>query len=197
MIDTKDTSLPLIYPNRIAIRASNSILITNKILAEVSERSSKPSSTINSVVIPEIIVEGVGTNSIYIGKNVSLIKHEFGEPDVSDTYLSYCDKGISFSSIDGKVYGIFFYFSPDDFKRGMLLGKIGEKCKPYVGVTDRGINSNSSMDDVLNLYGKPTCLYFGEKLSEDSTMFGEDWCKYDDRILFSFRNKRLSHIRIM
>jgi hypothetical protein len=197
-----DGQLPaIISRDSILEKASNSIQIVEKILSERFEVGSSEPIFTNSLSVYEIIVEGVGTDLIYIGKPEAQVFADLGKPDNYDSsdyqYLFYFEKGIAFNLINEKVYCIFYFFSPEKFKKSMLLGDLGDKCKPFKGATDKGINSNSTLEDVLNIYGKPTYLALGEVFSPESSWYEEDWCKYDDRILFYFRKKKLTHIRIM
>ena len=196
-----DGMLPaIIAQDSILEKASSSIQIVDKILPKRFEVPTSELIGTNSLSVNEIIVEGVGTDLIYIGKPEAQVYADLGKPDYYSSYgnyVCYFEKGIVFNFLYEKVYCIFYYFSPEEFKKSWQLGDIGNKCKPVKGLTDRGINSNSTLEDVLNIYGKPTYLALGEVFSPESSWYEEDWCKYDDRILFNFRKKKLTHIRIM
>ena len=129
------------------------------------------------------IMSGVGLNECYIGMDARAFQRAFGGK-AAGTYLRAPDKGIDASIQNGKITALFFYF-------------YSRTHNSFPGSTDRGIESTSSIADVLAKYGQPDRL--GESVvSEYGPMPGAFEKSLEYRrlgITFTFYDERLADIR--
>lgn len=133
------------------------------------------------------IVAGEGWGAVHIGAASqevhNLLGHGQSGSKCSDTYFKdYAPKGVqvSFENSSNRVHAIYFYNGQRD----------NEKIGVFCGRTDKGVNWQSSIDEVRNAYGHPTGDYSGS----DS---GGTW----ERLVFAgidfrFENGKLVRIGI-
>ena len=129
------------------------------------------------------IVEGLGWGPVQVGASFQAVQTALGKgipsEDFSDVnFVEYRSRGIeiSFDRADDKVHAIFFY----NHQRGS--GQFGVFC----GQTAKGINWNSTTDDVRRAYGQP----FADFIQGDSGRL------QFTGIDFRFENGRLVRIGI-
>jgi hypothetical protein len=102
------------------------------------------------------IVEGFGWGAVHVGASLQTVQAVLGTGTPSDEFsdvhfVEYRTRGIeiSFDRSDDKVHAIFFY----NHQQGN--GQFGVFC----GKTDKGINWNSTVDEVGNAYGHPSANF--------------------------------------
>ncbi|PVY40932.1 hypothetical protein [Pontibacter virosus] len=132
------------------------------------------------------IVEGNGVQGINVGDNISNVLKITGKPSKTDEeYYNFYDKGIEFTVAGNQVRTIFLYY-------------ISNKYQPFNGQTDKGINKESTIEDVLKNYGEPDRI--GQSIISSGSAFAgqEDYNMnyYSKGITFTFYNKKLADIRI-
>ena len=111
------------------------------------------------------IKEGFGIPQCHVGMAVTDIVKSFGNPDRTDTYRG------KYSPEDGAMWyrraGFQITYLHDNVSR-VFFSYLSKKDTPFAGRTSRGINSKSSIADVIAAYGKPpdvekiALLEFGE-----------------------------------
>jgi len=98
------------------------------------------------------IVEGLGWGAVHVGESLKAVQVALGKGTPGDEFLDvhfveYRARGIeiSFDRPDDKVHAIYFY----NHQQG------SEQFSMFCGQADKGINWNSTVDDVRNAYGHP------------------------------------------
>jgi len=104
------------------------------------------------------IVPGEGWGEVRIGAALQAVDGLLGQGQprrrYSDVYFKdYAPKGVqvSFENASNRVHAIFFYNGQHD----------SEEIGVFCGRTDKGINWQSSIDEVKEAYGHPTADYSG------------------------------------
>jgi len=100
----------------------------------------------------DVIIEGQGWKHVVLGATKDDIVNVLGKSDNRSVYheayfLDYYQQGIqiNFDTTSNTVETIFFYHNQADSKQ----------YAPFIKGTDRGINFSSTVDEVLQKYGKP------------------------------------------
>lgn len=129
------------------------------------------------------IVAGAGWNMVRVGASFKAVRAALGDAHPSEKYsdvhfVEYRTRGIELSvnNSDDTVHAIFFYNHQQD------SGQFGVFC----GQTDKGVNWQSTVEDVKRLYGQPSADFPGGS-SERLVFPGID---------FRFENGRLVRIGI-
>jgi len=118
----------------------------NEGVRETQEASERPQG-------PGIITPGKGFARIELGDPKDKLLKTLGEPTnifikeppkigPGDYYLTFGHSGVEFLMEDDRVLSIFFNYKT-------------KKQSIFIGATDKGIGSKSSIDDVISKYGKP------------------------------------------
>jgi hypothetical protein len=132
------------------------------------------------------IIEGNGIKGVKIGNNLKDVLKITGKPSkIDEEYYDFYNKGIEFTIAENQVKTIFLFY-------------ISKKYQPFNGQTDKGINKENTIEDVLKSYGEPDRI--GQSIISSGSAFAgqEDYNMnyYSKGITFTFYNKRLADIRI-
>ncbi|MEO1527873.1 MAG: hypothetical protein AAFX06_20775 [Planctomycetota bacterium] len=155
--------------------------------SSVAASSTQDDSTEAATLPKYTIVAGKGTEGIQLGEDRQCAIDVLGEPSSNSAgYLEFLDAGVDIAYIkSGQIRTAFFYYrSPEH--------------GAFDGQTARGIGRDSSVEDVLELYGKPSRV--GEStISEFGAKPGarEKSLDYSELgITFTFWDDELADIRV-
>lgn len=138
---------------------------------------SKPVYTIKS---------GEGFEDCKVGDSSDDLIEKFGKPSKNDgAYIDYYEKGLEVSIKNGKVSTIFLLYR-------------SKSHMTFDGVTDKKIGFNSTIPEVIRLYGKPSRI--GNSIVSEYGSFPgahEYYLEYNHLgIAFTFYDNELADIRI-
>jgi hypothetical protein len=134
----------------------------------------------------EVLITRTGWGEVTLGATLKNVEKVLGKPErfspVDDVaFADYPQKGlqISYFTKSRTVNAIFFYNNQANKK----------DYKSFAGKTDKGVNWNSSADEVLTVYGKPKDDFKDEN--------SESWRRIVyDGMDFRFENKKLVRISV-
>jgi hypothetical protein len=164
---------------------------SEKSASPVAQPTSRAPATVQSNCYPDAaepkIIAGVGWGTVHVGaaqKDVeSLLGTGSGDgPTATYLYENFTDRGVQvmFQRPSNTVKAVFFY----NGQRG------NPEYSPFCGGTDKGINWQSSIDDVKKAYGQPI-----EEFSGNSS--GESWNRIRfDGIDFRFEDGHMVRISV-
>lgn len=132
------------------------------------------------------IKHGEGFEDCKLGDSKEDLESKFGTPSKNDgTYIDFYEKGLEVAMRDGKVNTIFLLYR-------------SKTHMTFDGVTDKKIGFNSTIPEVIRLYGKPSRI--GNSIvSKYGTFPGahEYYLEYNHLgIAFTFYDNELADIRI-
>lgn len=134
------------------------------------------------------IQAGIGLRECSLGMLETDFRRLFGGVDRKYSidgkkfcFISSKDNGVDVLIENGRIKTMFFFFSSDGYR-------------PFCGETDKGIGRSSSIDDVVESYGRPDILEESESASSETSIDVE----YSQLgINFTFQNNILKDIRCL
>jgi hypothetical protein len=132
------------------------------------------------------ILPGEGLKECHIGGSIQDARDLFGKSSSEkDGYVHFADQGVEVKVNDAKIEAMFFHYRSRSHER-------------FEGKTDKGIGKDSSIEEVIKLYGKPDRI--GESVISP---FGpepgatEHFLPYAKLgIAFTFYDKQLANVRV-
>lgn len=132
------------------------------------------------------IKPGEGFEDCKLGDSSDDLIEKFGKPSKNDgNYIDFYEKGLEVSVKEGKVSTIFMLYR-------------SKTHMTFDGVTDKNIGFNSTIPEVMRLYGKPSRI--GNSIVSEYGAFPgahEYYLEYNHLgIAFTFYDNELADIRI-
>ncbi len=137
----------------------------------------------------DIVMPGQGIRSCCVGMSVDQLQGEWipGDPNdfITRDYLYHPAMGIVVVQKDSMVYCVScVYQLDDDFLE-----------VPYRGKTEQGISADSSIENVIQAYGRPTCISATSELDSGAEAVGLDYVELG--VYFSFRDRVLTAVDVL